>query len=141
MDTTNILFICGGTFVGLDDIIGKRQGRKMIGFGSDVQVAARKKTSSELLRETCVDDVLEFGLIPELVGRLPIISTLEELQEPDLVRVLTEPRNSIVPQVLRNSSRWKSASWNLPPKHSGRLPVSQKNAILVLAVCELSSNK
>ncbi len=98
MDTTNILFICGGTFVGLDDIIGKRQGRKMIGFGSDVQVAARKKTSSELLRETCVDDVLEFGLIPELVGRLPIISTLEELQEPDLVRVLTEPRNSIVRQ-------------------------------------------
>ena len=100
MDTTNILFICGGTFVGLEDIIAKRQGRKMIGFGRDhgTNAATVPANQSHLLSQVCVDDVLEFGLIPELVGRLPVLSTLFELDEADLVRVLTEPKNSIMRQ-------------------------------------------
>jgi len=99
MDTTNILFICGGTFVGLENIIAKRQGRKMIGFGSEGgNNAQNEKQRGSLLAQACVDDILEFGMIPELVGRLPIISALSPLAEEDLVRVMTEPRNSLVRQ-------------------------------------------
>jgi len=96
LDTTNILFICGGTFVGLENIIAKRQGRKMIGFGQEARVA--EKANSRTLRDACTDDVIEFGLIPELVGRLPVVSALSPLEEDDLVRVLTEPKNSLVRQ-------------------------------------------
>ncbi len=97
IDTTNILFICGGTFVGLEDIIAKRLGKKTIGFGPSVgdSMAARDR---ELLSQAAVDDVLEFGLIPELVGRLPVISALTQLSVEDLVRILTEPKNSLVRQ-------------------------------------------
>ena len=95
LDTTNILFICGGTFVGLEDIVGKRVGKKSIGFG---QEANEEERSDELLAQVTVDDILEFGLIPELVGRLPVLSTLSPLTEPDLVHILTEPKNSLVKQ-------------------------------------------
>lgn len=97
LDTTNILFICGGTFVGMEDIIAKRLGKKTIGFGPSVgdSMEARDR---ELLSQATVDDVLEFGLIPELVGRLPVISALQQLSEPDLVRILTEPKNSLIRQ-------------------------------------------
>lgn len=98
MDTTNILFICGGTFVGLENIIAKRQGRKMIGFGSDGGQNGTEKQRGTLLRQACVDDVIEYGMIPELVGRLPVISALAPLAEEDLVRIMTEPRNSLVRQ-------------------------------------------
>ena len=98
VDTTNILFICGGTFVGVEDIIGKRLGRKMIGFGQDAGVASHESRQSELLRQVSVDDILEFGMIPELVGRLPVISALAPLDVEDLVRILTEPKNSLVKQ-------------------------------------------
>jgi ATP-dependent Clp protease ATP-binding subunit ClpX len=98
MDTTNILFICGGTFVGLENIIAKRQGRKMIGFGTDGNVEVAEKQRGALLQQACVDDVIEYGMIPELVGRLPILSALSSLSETDLVRVMTEPRNSLVRQ-------------------------------------------
>jgi ATP-dependent Clp protease ATP-binding subunit ClpX len=97
IDTTNILFICGGTFVGLEDIVGKRLGRKMIGFGQPADHHT-ERSRHELLRQVGVDDVLEFGLIPELVGRLPIISSLMPLGEEDLVRILTEPKNSLTRQ-------------------------------------------
>ncbi len=97
IDTTNILFICGGTFVGIEDIVAKRLGRKMIGFGQ--QSGHREaEQRSEMLAQVNVDDILEFGLIPELVGRLPIISSLAPLDEPALVKILTEPRNSLVRQ-------------------------------------------
>ena len=98
IDTTNILFICGGTFVGLEDIIAKRLGRKMIGFGHQVGSKEKRSGRGEMLQHVCVDDILEYGLIPELVGRLPVLSSLNELSEPDLVRVLTEPKNSLVRQ-------------------------------------------
>ena len=98
IDTTNILFICGGTFVGLEDIIAKRLGKKVIGFGTDGNAAKVEERRDEMLANATVDDVLEFGLIPELVGRLPVVSTLAPLNEDALVRVLTEPKNSLVKQ-------------------------------------------
>ena len=97
VDTSNILFICGGTFVGLEDIIAKRLGRKMIGFGQDSN-SDNKRRRDELLTQATVDDILEFGLIPELVGRLPVLSTLSPLGEDDLMKILTEPRNALVRQ-------------------------------------------
>jgi ATP-dependent Clp protease ATP-binding subunit ClpX len=96
VDTTNILFICGGTFVGLEEIIGKRLGRKMIGFGHDVQTESHQR--QELLSHATVEDLIEFGMIPELVGRLPVVTTLSPLSEADLTRILTEPRNALVKQ-------------------------------------------
>ncbi len=98
VDTTNILFICGGTFVGVEDIIGKRLGRKMIGFGQDAHVGSHEDRRAELLAQASVDDILEFGMIPELVGRLPVISSLAPLEVADLVRILTEPKNALVKQ-------------------------------------------
>jgi ATP-dependent Clp protease ATP-binding subunit ClpX len=97
VDTTNILFICGGAFVGLDDIIRRRIGGKSLGFGADVKGAA-EKTTSELLVEVQPEDLLRFGMIPEFVGRLPVLATLEELDEQALVRILREPKNALVRQ-------------------------------------------
>ena len=97
LDTSNILFICGGTFVGIDKIIAKRLGKRTIGFG---QPAAHRGDAdlAELLPQVDSDDILEFGLIPELVGRLPVLSSLQPLDEAALVKVLTEPKNALVKQ-------------------------------------------
>jgi ATP-dependent Clp protease ATP-binding subunit ClpX len=97
IDTTNILFICGGTFVGLEDIIRKRLGRRTLGFGQSGSVKT-DAALAELLPQVTTDDILEFGLIPELVGRLPVTSALEPLDEAALVQVLTEPKNALVRQ-------------------------------------------
>ena len=97
IDTSEILFICGGTFVGVDDIIRRRLGKRTIGFG---QQSGFKEDSDlgEILPQVTSDDILEFGLIPELVGRLPVVSSLGPLDEEGLVRVLTEPKNALVKQ-------------------------------------------
>lgn len=97
MDTTNILFICGGTFVGLDNIIGRRLGKRTIGFGQEGQVRHELEIG-ELLAQVTSDDLLHFGMIPELIGRLPVISSLRPLDEAALIRVLSEPKNSLVKQ-------------------------------------------
>jgi ATP-dependent Clp protease ATP-binding subunit ClpX len=97
IDTTNILFIVGGAFVGLDRVIDSRVSKKPMGFGADVQ-SARDKDLVSLYRQMHPDDLIKFGLIPEFVGRLPIHVTLEELDQVALVRILKEPRNSIVRQ-------------------------------------------
>jgi ATP-dependent Clp protease ATP-binding subunit ClpX len=97
VDTTNILFICGGAFVGLDDLIRRRIGGKSLGFGADVKGAA-DKSASALLAEVQPEDLLKFGMIPEFVGRLPVLATLEELDEQALVRILREPKNALVRQ-------------------------------------------
>ena len=97
IDTTNILFICGGTFVGVDDIIRRRLGRKTIGFGSESGMKEERQLS-ELLPQVTSDDILEFGLIPELVGRLPVNCALTPLNAEGLIRVLTEPRNALIKQ-------------------------------------------
>jgi ATP-dependent Clp protease ATP-binding subunit ClpX len=99
LDTSNILFICGGTFVGMDQIISKRMGRKMIGFGVSEEEAEKQREN--ILNETCVEDILQFGLIPEFVGRLPVLTALNQLREEDLVRILTEPRNSLIRQYAK----------------------------------------
>ncbi len=97
IDTTNILFIVGGAFDGLDKIIQNRVGKKLMGFGADV-VSQEEIKLGELLKELQPEDLLKFGLIPEFVGRLPVMVTLEELDEESLVRILTEPRNALVKQ-------------------------------------------
>ncbi|WP_409227843.1 ATP-dependent Clp protease ATP-binding subunit ClpX [Gudongella sp. SC589] len=96
IDTTNILFIVGGAFDGLDSIIQSRVGKKTMGFGADVK--SRKKNIGELLKQIQPEDLIKFGLIPEFVGRLPVLATLEELDEEALVRILTEPKNALVKQ-------------------------------------------
>ncbi|MFH1924762.1 MAG: ATP-dependent Clp protease ATP-binding subunit ClpX [Planctomycetota bacterium] len=97
MDTTNILFICGGTFVGLEDIIGKRLGRRSIGFGQEANTHSEMELS-ELLPQVTSDDILHYGLIPELVGRLPVLSALTPLDVDALIRVLCEPKNALIKQ-------------------------------------------
>jgi ATP-dependent Clp protease ATP-binding subunit ClpX len=98
MDTSNILFICGGTFVGIDKIISKRLGRKTIGFGQESAGTTEEKDLSKLLPQVTSDDVMEYGLIPELVGRLPVVSALKPLDADALMRVMHEPRNALVKQ-------------------------------------------
>lgn len=97
IDTTNILFIVGGAFDGLDKIIQNRVGKKLMGFGADV-VSQQEIKLGELLKELQPEDLLKFGLIPEFVGRLPVMVTLEELDEESLVKILTEPKNALVKQ-------------------------------------------
>ncbi len=100
MDTTNVLFICGGTFVGLEHIIARRTGRKTIGFGSQSQ-AEQHTDLGELLGKVTSDDLLEFGMIPEFIGRLPVICPLMPLDIGALVQIMTEPRNALVKQYRR----------------------------------------
>jgi len=97
INTSNILFICGGAFVGMDSVIKKRSGSKAIGFGAKV-VGESKKDFSEIIVEIQPEDLLKFGLIPELVGRLPVIATMVELTEDDLVQILQEPKNALTKQ-------------------------------------------
>ena len=98
IDTTNILFICGGAFDGIDKIIEKRNGSGSMGFGADVKSRDKNRNVGQVLADIRPEDLLKFGLIPEFVGRLPIIVTLDSLDEDALVRILTEPRNALVKQ-------------------------------------------
>ncbi len=97
IDTTNILFILGGAFVGLPDIIAERVGKTSIGFGSDMP-ESKHAADAELLTQVLPEDLHKFGMIPEFVGRIPVVTALKELSEEDLVRVLTEPKNALVKQ-------------------------------------------
>ena len=97
VDTTNILFICGGAFAGLDKIISQRNKGTAIGFGAEVKSSEDKKTG-EWMKTLEPEDLLKYGLIPEFIGRLPIIATLEDLDEKSLVKILTEPKNSLIKQ-------------------------------------------
>jgi ATP-dependent Clp protease ATP-binding subunit ClpX len=100
IDTTNILFICGGAFAGLEKIIGKRIGKNAVGFGADVH-SRHSAESSELLSDVMPEDLLSYGLIPEFIGRLPVISAVHQLQREDLVQILVEPKNALVKQYQR----------------------------------------
>jgi len=97
LDTTNILFICGGAFDGLEKLIEKRVGKKTIGFGADIQPKLAKPVG-EILRQVMPEDLLRYGLIPEFVGRLPVVVALDALDEDALIRILTEPKNALVKQ-------------------------------------------
>ena len=107
VDTTNILFICGGAFVGLEKVISRRVGKKSLGFRSDelkpgeVLVSGSNRRDTEMLQQVQPQDMIKFGLIPEFVGRLPVIGVLNDLDEAALVEILTRPRNAIIKQYQR----------------------------------------
>ena len=97
VDTTNILFICGGAFTGLEEIIENRIGQKLIGFGAGMNKKV-ERSQWELIQETEPEDLLKYGMIPEFIGRLPVIAPLHELSEDALVQILTQPKNALVKQ-------------------------------------------
>merc|ERR1711976_358335 len=98
VDTSKILFICGGAFAGLDKVISNRINKTSIGFSAKIAIKNNKKSISDTMKKVEPEDLIRYGLIPELVGRLPIISTLHELEEEDLINILTEPKNSLTKQ-------------------------------------------
>ncbi len=100
IDTTNILFICGGAFAGLEKIIGKRIGKNQVGFGADIK-SKRSIEGAELLSQVMPEDLLAYGLIPEFIGRLPVVCAVHQLTREDLVKILLEPRNALVKQYQR----------------------------------------
>src|SRR2546426_11923183 len=100
IDTTNILFICGGAFAGLDKIIARRIGKNAVGFGAEVR-SKTSEESAELLSQVMPEDLVNFGLIPEFIGRLPVVSAVHQLRREDLVQILTEPKNALVRQYER----------------------------------------
>lgn len=100
MNTTDILFVCGGAFVGLEGIIEQRTGQKIVGFGQDA-VTRKEKRIGDVLSLVEPEDLIKYGLIPEFVGRLPVVATLDELNEPVMVRILTEPKNALIKQYQR----------------------------------------
>ena len=100
IDTTNILFICGGAFVGLDKIVADRIGKKGVGFNSELATKV-EDSQDELMSEVTPMDLHKFGMIPEFIGRIPVITSTRELREDDLVKILTEPKNAIVKQYRR----------------------------------------
>ena len=97
VDTSNILFICGGTFTGLEQIIQRRQGAKMMGYGAKI-VAEKEQSIGDTLKMVRPEDLIKFGLIPEFLGRLPVVATLDELNEDTLIRILSEPKNALIKQ-------------------------------------------
>ncbi|MEM7196368.1 MAG: ATP-dependent Clp protease ATP-binding subunit ClpX [Pseudomonadota bacterium] len=98
VDTRNILFICGGAFAGMEKVIQERTEKSGIGFGADIKEKSADERSSELLQQLEPEDLIKYGLIPEFIGRLPVVATLEELDEEALVRILTEPKNALTKQ-------------------------------------------
>jgi ATP-dependent Clp protease ATP-binding subunit ClpX len=100
IDTTNVLFICGGAFAGLEKIIGRRIGKNAVGFGADIR-SRHDAVVSELLTDVMPEDLLSYGLIPEFIGRLPVVSAVHQLQREDLVQILVEPKNALVKQYQR----------------------------------------
>jgi ATP-dependent Clp protease ATP-binding subunit ClpX len=101
VDTTNILFICGGAFDGLDKVIRARSEKGGIGFGAEVKSRDNRKDISAVLRDVEPEDLIKYGLIPEFVGRLPVVATLEELDDAALIQILTEPKNALIKQYHR----------------------------------------
>ena len=100
VDTTNILFICGGSFAGLDEVIGKRVGQQGIGFGASMS-SHEEKDVSELFAEVLPEDLMAYGLIPEFIGRMPVVASISQLERKDLITILTEPRNALTRQFQR----------------------------------------
>jgi len=131
IDTTQILFICGGTFVGLENIVKKRLGKKMIGFDSELAGRRNEKTEySDIIQQVIPEDIIEYGMIPEMVGRLPVITTLSALDEQALMDILTKPKNALIRQ-YQKFFEMEMPSLNLPmtpythwhKKHSSVTPV------------------
>ena len=115
MDTTQILFICGGTFVGLEDIIRKRLGKRQIGFNSESSTIENARDRANILAQVQPEDLVEFGMIPEFVGRLPLAATLEPLDVATLINILTEPKNALVKQ-YKKFFRMENCDLEFTPK-------------------------
>jgi ATP-dependent Clp protease ATP-binding subunit ClpX len=124
VDTSKILFVCGGAFAGLDKVITNRVNKTSIGFSAKIAIKNNKKMISDIMKKVEPEDLIKYGLIPELVGRLPIISTLHELEEEDLINILTEPKNSLTKQyktlfAMENVKlEFKKEALNLIAKHA-----------------------
>ncbi len=100
IDTTEVLFICGGAFAGLEDVIGRRVGNRIVGFGADVR-SRHERPKDDLLAEVLPDDLIKYGLIPEFIGRLPMVATVDSLDREALIRIVQEPRNALVKQYVK----------------------------------------
>ena len=100
IDTTDVLFICGGAFAGLEDVIGRRVGNRIVGFGADVR-SRHERPKDDLLAEVLPDDLIKYGLIPEFIGRLPMVATVDSLDREALIRIVQEPRNALAKQYIR----------------------------------------
>jgi ATP-dependent Clp protease ATP-binding subunit ClpX len=100
IDTSNVLFICGGAFAGLEEVVGNRIGKKQVGFGAEVR-SRKDVRAAELLDQVMPEDLIKFGLIPEFIGRLPVVATVEDLDRDQLCRILTEPKNALTKQYAR----------------------------------------
>ena len=152
IDTTNILFICGGAFAGLDKIIGRRVGKNAMGFGADIQ-SKRENEEEDLIAQVMPEDLLAFGLIPEFIGRVPVVSTVHQLRRPDLVQILTEPRNALTKQyqrffayddielVFTDDALWEIADKALERETGARGLRSIIEAALLEVMFELPSRK
>ena len=139
VDTSNILFICGGTFVGLDNIIARRIGRKTIGFGSNPE--HREHDLGELLGKVTSDDLIEFGMIPEFIGRLPVLAPLDPLDEDALMRILTEPQQrpgAAVPEAVRDG---RGRAGVRRTARCARSPARPRSATPAPAACAASSRR
>ena len=123
VDTTNILFICGGAFDGLEKIIRQRSEKAGIGFGADVKSLKNSKDITAILRQGEPEDLIKYGLIPEFVGRLPVVATLEELDEKALIQILTEPKNALIKQYQKLFSM---ESVDLEVRPSGLTAIAKK---------------
>ena len=136
VDTTNILFVCGGAFAGLEKIISARGRSTSIGFGAKV-MAPEDRKQGEIFREVEPEDLLKYGLIPEFVGRLPVVATLEDLDEPSLKRILTEPKNALVKQYQR-LFEMETVDLTLAERRSPPSPAKRSTARLAPAACARS---
>jgi ATP-dependent Clp protease ATP-binding subunit ClpX len=152
IDTTNILFICGGAFAGLEKIIGRRIGKNAVGFGADIR-SRHDAVVSELLTDVMPEDLLSYGLIPEFIGRLPVVSAVHQLQREDLVQILVEPKNALVKQyqrffgydsielVFTDDARWSIADRALERETGARGLRSIIETALLDVMFELPSRK
>ena len=138
IDTTNILFICGGAFADLERIIERRVGKNSVGFGAEVRSKSRTATPQRCSRQVMPEDLIQFGLIPEFIGRLPVISAVHPLQREDLVKILLEPKNALVKQYQRFFT-YDTSSWSSPTTRCGRSPTRRSSARPAPAACARSS--
>ena len=136
LDTSHVLFICGGTFTGIEEIIGKRIGRKLIGFHQEAS-QIDERTKGDLLEQVEVEDLIKYGLIPEFVGRLPVVSSLRPLSEDDLLSIMVDPKNAIVRQ-YQKLLKWKGSNWCFPKNRCARLPGRRWQEKPALVACVLS---
>ena len=139
IDTTNILFVCGGSFAELDKVIERRIGHKGVGFGAEIRARSQKDTG-ELFEQVLPEDLMEYGLIPEFIGRLPVVAAIHQLTRDDLITILTEPRNALTSSSSGSSSSTTS-SWSSPRIRSARSPTRRSSARSARADCARSSRR